>query len=82
LAASPNSALEYQVKLVDFLIGNLLLGHAKPFPRPSGITEPMPGAFQHHVSGTGYSEVQHGQVISPAPKQNVQMPQKPWWRIW
>ena len=82
LAASPQADIEYQPKLVDFLLSNLLLGQAKPFPRPSGISEPMPGVFQHHVSGTGYGEVQYRQASMPAPRQAGGKPKKPWWRIW
>lgn len=59
---------EYQARLLDFLVSNLLLGQAKPFPMPPGLTEPMQGVFQHHVSGTGYP-------------QSPETPQpKPWWR--
>jgi hypothetical protein len=47
--------LDYQVRLLDFLVSNLLLRQAKPFPVPQGQTEPR-GAFQHHISGTGYPE--------------------------
>ena len=48
---------EYQAVLLDFLIGNLLLGKAKPFPMPDGQTEQARGILQHHVSGTGYEQV-------------------------
>lgn len=47
---------EYQPKLIDFLISNLLLRQSKPFPMPPDVDEPMPGIFQHHVSGTGYPQ--------------------------
>lgn len=59
---------EYQAKLLDFLIGNLLLGETKAFPRPAEINEQMPGVFQHVISGTGYSET----IVA----------RKPWWRFW
>jgi len=26
---------------------------------PADVTEPLPGIFQHHVSGTGYRQVSH-----------------------
>lgn len=68
-AAVPNADPNYQVQLLDFLLSNLLLGQRKPFPVPQGLQEPMPGLFQHHISGTGYAE-------SPS------KPRKPWWRIW
>jgi hypothetical protein len=47
---------DYQSKLLDFLVSNLLLGKAKPFPLPSGFVEPAKGALQHAVSGTGYPQ--------------------------
>jgi hypothetical protein len=46
----------YQGKLLDFLVGNLLLGKAKPFPLPDGFVEPAKGVLQHTVSGTGYPQ--------------------------
>lgn len=48
--------IAYQAQLLDFLVSNLLLGQSKPFPRPPGVKGPPPGAFQHHVAGTGYRE--------------------------
>lgn len=69
LADAGSADLEYQAKLIDFLISNLLLGAHKPFPRPAGLREPMPGVYQHHISGTGYPE-----TSSP--------PRKRWWRLW
>jgi len=56
LAESPMSDPDYQVRLLDFLVSNLLLGQAKPFPMPPGETEPMHGLIQAHVSGTGYPQ--------------------------
>jgi len=58
----------YQSELLDFLIQNLLLGHARPFPRPAGLTEQVPGIYQHAISGTGYREA----VVA----------RKPWWKFW
>jgi hypothetical protein len=46
----------YQVRLLDFLISNLLLGKAKPFPLPDGLVEPAKGVLQHAISGTGYPQ--------------------------
>ena len=46
----------YQAQLLDFLVSNLLLGQAKPFPMPDGFVEPHPGVLQHNVSGTGYPQ--------------------------
>jgi hypothetical protein len=48
--------IAYQAQLLDFIVSNLLLGQSKPFPRPAGVKESLPGAFQHHVAGTGYRE--------------------------
>jgi hypothetical protein len=58
----------YDARLLDFLIGNLLLGKCKPFPVPADM---LGGAevYQHHVSGTGFPE----QVVPP---------RTPWWREW
>jgi hypothetical protein len=47
---------EYQANLLDFLISNLLLGKAKPFPVPPGAWEARPGLLQHVVAGTGYPQ--------------------------
>ena len=57
LATADNADQNYQAKLIDFLISNLLLKKSKPFPHPTGIKEPTHGVFQHHVSGTGYREI-------------------------
>jgi hypothetical protein len=57
--ASPadEAALVYQALLLEFLIANLLLGQARPFPRPADAHEAVPGVLQHHVAGTGFQEV-------------------------
>ena len=47
--------LDYQARLLDFLVSNLLLRQAKPFPVPEGQTGTR-GLFQYHISGTGYPE--------------------------
>ena len=47
---------EYQVKLLDFLISNLLLDEGKPFPIPKKFNNGPAGLFQHHIAGTGYPE--------------------------
>jgi hypothetical protein len=48
----------YDGSLVLFLINNLLLGKEYPFPRPADLPKNLPkGAYQHHISGTGYHEV-------------------------
>lgn len=48
--------LSYQAELLDYLIRRLLLKQDAPFPKPGGIFKRLAGVFQHHVSGTGYSE--------------------------
>jgi hypothetical protein len=69
LANAANADPEYQSKMLAFLVSNLLLGQSKPFPRPENVKESVPGAFQHHVSGSGFRE-------------SVVKPKKPWWRVW
>lgn len=54
------SELDYGVALLSFLIGNLLLDRDLPFPMPAGTKESAPGAFQHHMTGTGYPEKPSG----------------------
>jgi len=49
--------IEYDRKLLTFLIDNLLLGQNTPFPISSNIPSNLPkGLHQHNVSGTGYPE--------------------------
>lgn len=48
--------LEYAGKLAKFLVSNILLGREVDFPVPSGVKEPAPGVYQHHVAGSGYRE--------------------------
>ena len=57
---SPRSP-DYEAEIVDFLVSNLLLGQAKPFPLIHGITTSRPGLFQHAISGTGFPESQQRQ---------------------
>ena len=68
VAVLENSTAEYEAELVDFLIHNLMLGAEKPFPVPEGVTEPVPGIYQHVISGTGYAET----IVT----------RKPWWKFW
>ena len=74
LAQSPGGDLAYEAELLDFLLRNLLLGQSRPFPRPAGLAEPMPGVYQHHVVGTGSPE-------SP-PARSAPGRRRPWWRFW
>lgn len=69
LVKSEKDDLEYQGKLAYFLVCNFLLGQNIPFPKPSGVNEPLPGVYQHHVSGTGYPE-------------ETTKPKKKWWQKW
>jgi hypothetical protein len=47
----------YDVALLSFLMDNFLLGKRTPFPLPSDVPKDLPkGAYQHHVSGSGYPE--------------------------
>ncbi len=69
IASGNNGEVEYQSKLAFFLVSNLLLGKKLPFPIPSNYEAPLTGAYQHHISGSGYQE---------APPQ----PKKKWWQIW
>lgn len=47
--------LDYQAELLGFLIGALLLGEYRKFPRPSD-TRGNGGIFQHHIAGSAYPE--------------------------
>jgi hypothetical protein len=46
----------FDVRVVDFLIRNLLLGESVPFPMPPDVKEKAPGDFQYAMTGTGYPE--------------------------
>jgi hypothetical protein len=70
LASARGADSDYQAKLLDFLISNLLLGQSKQFPMPAGSEDHAhPGTLQHAISGTGYAE--------EFPKLR-----RPWWRFW
>lgn len=60
---------EYEATLLDFLISNLILGQAKPFPVPRNAWEARPGLFQHVVAGTSFP-----QTRTPARRR--------WWQLW
>ncbi len=64
--AGANEGEGYQVRLLDFLLCNLLLGQAKPFPLPSDFEDAPPGAFQYHIAGTGYAQSPNA-VVSALP---------------
>ncbi len=50
---------DYDLALIDFLIGTLLLGRHQPFPLPRGMKPAGPdaGLFQHFTAGTGYPQI-------------------------
>jgi hypothetical protein len=48
--------LEYDRKLVRFLIEALLLKRAATFPMPPGVEHMPPGAYQHSIVGRAYPE--------------------------
>lgn len=49
----------YETALLGWLIDNLLLCKITPFPIPNKLVQDAPpGLFQHHISGTGFPEVQ------------------------
>jgi hypothetical protein len=75
------AALRYESRLLEFLIANLLLGQATPFPRPEGVAEGAPGVYQHHIAGTGYAEAAVAATEEPAQGRAVAA-KKPWWRFW
>jgi len=62
----------YELQMLAFLIGNLLLGGNFPFPIPDKQEESSAGVFQHNAAGTGYPEVRVSSKIS----------KRPWWKIW
>jgi hypothetical protein len=51
----------YEARLLRFLIENLLLGHALPFPLPAGGSDPD-GLLQHAISGTAFPSESSGQL--------------------
>ena len=57
LADAPDADPGYQARLLHFLVSNLLLGRSEPFPLPETAHAAPPGAYQHHIAGTGYPEM-------------------------
>lgn len=60
---------ENQANILKFLIGNLLLSRALPFPNLGVESSSQADAMQHHMSGTGYPQAK-------AEKKNK------FWRFW
>jgi hypothetical protein len=53
------SNVEYAAAILNFLVENFLLGKRIPFPLPADLPPENPkGIYQHHISGSGYAEVQ------------------------
>lgn len=61
---------EYEAALLDFLIGNLLLGETKDFPRPPFANKRPAGLLQHVIAGTGFRESAESS------------PRRSWWVFW
>jgi hypothetical protein len=51
--------IDYDRKIVAFLIDAILLGKPAEFPRASDVKEVHPGVFQHRIVGQAYPEVDH-----------------------
>jgi hypothetical protein len=51
--------LQFEAAMLDFLIGALLLGEDRKFPKPPGVGDDD-GVFQHMMTGTGYPEKEFG----------------------
>ena len=62
-------SVDFEAALLESLTANLLLGEARPFPRPAGLNESTPGIFQRAVAGTGYPEIAWPRkTTEPAPE--------------
>ena len=70
-AAELNQEIGYSVRLLDFLIANLLLGERKSFPTLPDLLPAQQAIFQHHISGTGYVSDR----VTPQPVRR-------WWKLW
>jgi hypothetical protein len=46
--------VEYQGRLLQFLVSNLLLGQKMKFPLPEGADRTKAALLQHTISGTGF----------------------------
>ena len=67
---------EHQSDLLEFLIGNLLLGRNLPFPNHNNDDDTHPGLYQHVVSGTGYPEKGAKPMLTDGASR------KRWWQFW
>ncbi|MEO0463819.1 MAG: hypothetical protein AAF127_11860 [Pseudomonadota bacterium] len=66
--SSQEVELEYEARLLNWLISNLLLGEDKPFPTPEGLPADHSALLQHHLAGKGHR-------TKPLNK-------RLWWRFW
>jgi len=57
--------IDYDRKLLAFLIDALLLKRKTSFPVPSQLENGPAGAFQHLMAGTGYEESTHVSGVPP-----------------
>lgn len=69
LINSENEDLEGQGKLAYFLVCNFLLGQSVPYPRHSGVDEPLPDVCRHKVSDNAHQD-------------ETTKPKKKWWNKW
>jgi hypothetical protein len=76
----------YEVQVLGFLIGALLLGEQRRFPVPASVQQRMPGMYQHHIVGRGFPEVvtpADGALPPVTKTRDRSAPSKtPWWKIW
>ncbi len=54
--SQPGIDVEYETRLLDFLLYALVLREPKEFPMPADMPTHPKGLFQHHISGTAYPE--------------------------
>jgi hypothetical protein len=62
----------YEASLLDFLVGNLLLGEQKPFPVPPRAKNSATGLLQHVIAGTGFPQVLSKEGAA----------RRRWWQFW
>jgi hypothetical protein len=58
----------YDARMLQFLIGSLLLGRDVPFPVPSDAPKASKALNKHHLAGSGFT----GATVS----------KKAWWKFW
>ena len=70
--AVASTSRDYEASLLDFLIGNLLLGEQKPFPVPPRAKNAASGLLQHVIAGTGFRQT----------FPNKDAARRRWWQFW